>query len=358
MRDFRALEIPPAWLTPIESYLEFCVVRGRRPETIRSFRERLAHLARALKQAPNATCYVDLMSYLAKQDWAQETRRSRLQTFRGFWSWALQHGIVDENPTLDLPEVAPSRPNPQAVPYPLYLEALVRARARTRLILRFAGEAGLRRGEIALTHSRDLIISDHGVSLLVHGKGGKTRVVPLSQDLAHLLQCLPEGYFLPGKIDGHLSARRVSELANVALPGRWTIHKLRHMFASRGFAVSRDLLAIQELLGHASPVTTRAYIVVEDRYLRDVVEAVAARSFEPEADAKIRAREAQTITINLDTITSAQAATLIAALSAKLDTGEQWASTSVSEVSAAMCRPGVVPPRLAGITKRVEIHPR
>lgn len=54
-----------------------------------------------------------------------------------------------------------------------------------------------------------------------------------------------------------------------------TPHPLRHRFATRAYAVDRDLLAVQTLLGHASPVTTRRYVAVPDESLRRTVLSVA-----------------------------------------------------------------------------------
>ncbi|MCW2289002.1 tyrosine-type recombinase/integrase [Leucobacter luti] len=207
-----------------------------------------------------------------------------------------------------------------AVPYRLYLEAVVRADPRTSLILRLAGEHGLRRGEIALINTeRDLLQEDSGWILVVHGKGGKNRVLPLSDSVSHALRCLPTGPAFPGKINGHLSGRRVSELAKCYLPNPWSIHKLGHMFASRGWAFSRDLLTMQKLLGHASPVTTQMYVEVDVGYPRDVMGMVVTRSFDERTDLALRKSELRYRRLDLETISSQQATELIALLSTKLD---------------------------------------
>ena len=119
---------------------------------------------------------------------------------------------------------------------------------------------------------RDLI----GWTLVVHGKGGKVRLVPLEDDMAYLLLELPEGYMLPGDVDGHLSVAYVGRLASRALPGRWTLHKLRHRFATKGFAETRDLYGIQQLLGHASSDTTTSYILHGMDQLRSITRATSS----------------------------------------------------------------------------------
>lgn len=150
-----------------------------------------------------------------------------------------------------------------------------RARPRERLMLRLAAECGLRRAEIAGIHSRDLVDDLLGWSLVVHGKGDRDRVVPLPVAIALELRAQPEGWVFPGDDDGHLSPRWVGRVTARLLPEGWTLHTLRHRFATRAYAVDRDLLTVQTLLGHASPVTTRRYVALPDDALRRTVDAVA-----------------------------------------------------------------------------------
>lgn len=145
-----------------------------------------------------------------------------------------------------------------------------------RLILRLAAEVGLRRAEIASIHSHDLVDDLLGWSLVVHGKGGRERVVPLPTPLALELHARGSGWVFPGADHGHLSPRWVGKLAARVMPEGWTIHTLRHRFATRAYGLDRDLLVVQTLLGHASPVTTRRYVAIGEDRLRATVQAVAS----------------------------------------------------------------------------------
>ncbi|MFT3873414.1 MAG: tyrosine-type recombinase/integrase [Nocardioides sp.] len=149
---------------------------------------------------------------------------------------------------------------------------------RERRILRMAVELGMRRAEIAVGHSDDLVQDLTGWSIVAHGKGGKDRVLPLPESLAADLCALPAGWMFPGQVDGHLSPRWVGKLATRLLPGEWTLHSLRHRFADRAWEASdHDVFAVQDLLGHASPVTTRRYVPQANRdRLRAIVVAAAA----------------------------------------------------------------------------------
>lgn len=181
----------------------------------------------------------------------------------------------------------PAIPEPYALPRPIPDDALGKALAaaddRTRLILRLAAEAGLRRSEIAQVHSRDLSWTGTGWTLRILGKGAKERMVPLSDELAETLQALPPGWALPATRGGaHLTPERVANLAQNALPDPYTLHTLRHRFATTAYRLTHDLLAVQQLLGHSNPATTRRYVGLDADALRSVVTAVAAVQLPPQ----------------------------------------------------------------------------
>ncbi len=107
-----------------------------------------------------------------------ETRRSYRTSVRQFYAWATDAGHVTASPAEKLPRVRPSTPNPHPASERAYTAALATADPRERLMLRLAAELGLRRGEVARVHSRDVLDDDGGWSLLVHGKGNRDRVLP------------------------------------------------------------------------------------------------------------------------------------------------------------------------------------
>jgi integrase/recombinase XerC len=72
----------------------------------------------------------------------------------------------------------------------------------------------------------------------------------------------------PGAEDGHLTPQHVGKLMARALPDHWTAHTLRHRFATRAYRGSRNLRAVQVLLGHSSVATTERYTAVEDDEIR------------------------------------------------------------------------------------------
>jgi integrase/recombinase XerC len=245
---------------------------GGRPET--TIRTRLYYLGRwALEQPHPAASTTDgLVEWMGRQQWSRNTRRSAVASLRLFFRWARFSGRIEHDPGEHLPTVSLPTPNPHPAPEDVIRAALTAGDDRMRLMLRLACELGLRRGEVARVHRDHLYADLAGWSIVVHGKGSRTRVLPVPDDLAaEILAACAGGYAFPGREDGHLSAQWVGKIVGRALPAGVTMHSLRHRFATAAYAVDTDLLVVQSLLGHASPETTRGYVRLPGDALRRTV---------------------------------------------------------------------------------------
>lgn len=273
-----AKAVPTTWIPAIEQYTTACRSGGAPDSTIRTRTDHLKRLARVFPRSPWTVTGAALTSWTGAQDWSVAYRRSFRQSLVNFYGWAVECGLIESSPAALLPTVKPAKPRPRPVPEIIYREALSRANDRSRMMLRLAAECGMRRGEVCQAHTRDVIEDLTGWSIIVHGKGGKQRIVPLPDDLAvELYVFCQRGYFFPGRINGHLSDRYVGTIVARLLPGTRTMHKLRHKFATDAFAIDSNIVAVQELLGHDSPVTTRAYVALPDDALRATINAMQDR---------------------------------------------------------------------------------
>lgn len=251
---------------------------AHRPDT--TIKLRTYHLRRLASaypdQGPWSLTLTDLADWLGSHDhWAAETMRSYRASLRSFYDWGVRAGRIDLSPAALLPGVRPPRSLPRPTPEALLRTALAAARERERLMVMLAAHEGLRRGEVARVHTRDVEPDLDGWTLRVTGKGGHVRRVPLTPALALALRSLPPGYVFPGQIDGHLSAAYVGKLISRLLPDGWAAHTLRHRFATRLRANGVQLDEIQDLLGHASINTTRIYTEIPVGALRAAVMAAA-----------------------------------------------------------------------------------
>lgn len=269
--DPRCKPIPDLWLEPLEQWCAVMRAAGLRSDTISLRRSHIAQASRRLQGAPVDVDAVQLLGWLGSMEWSRETRRAHRSSLRSFFTHLGMYDLAG-----CIPSVRSSDPAPRPIPEHALEAGLRGADERTRLILRLAAELGMRRGEIARVHARDVGQGVGGAVLCVDGKGGKERVLPLSDGLAATMRLAAGGGFLlPGQCAGHLSPRRVGELATLALPAPWTLHKLRHRFATVVHEGCRDLLVVQELLGHASLATTQRYVAANVDRLREAVQWAA-----------------------------------------------------------------------------------
>jgi integrase len=290
--DVRFRDSTRQWIDAIDGWTDWQRAAGSRPHTLHLRRYQLARLARDhLHRSPWRLTTADLSGWLGGQGWAVETLRGYVSAVRSFYAWGVRSNRVRRDPAARLPRVrqhvGPPRPTPDAV----FAAALEAASDRDRLILMLAAYAGLRRTEIAILRWADLA----GAELRVQGKGGRVRLVPLVGALVRELAAEAErrglgghgtgyrymsrgdgGWIFPGQGAGaHMTPGRVGKLAGELLGPGWSIHTLRHRFGTRAYAGTRDLLAVQLLMGHSSPVTTRRYTQTPDGALQAAVEAAA-----------------------------------------------------------------------------------
>jgi integrase/recombinase XerC len=164
--------------------------------------------------------------------------------------------------------------------------------ARDAAVLALLYGSGLRISEALSLKRKDIPAPGAGYTLIVKGKGGKERMVPVLPQVLKLIADYDalcpydtgrDGPMFIGARGGPLSPRIV-QLAMarlrgaLGLPATATPHALRHSFASHLLARGGDLRAIQELLGHASLSTTQIYTAVDGEQLLN-----AYRSAHPRA---------------------------------------------------------------------------
>lgn len=236
----------------------------------------VGRLARELGKTPDKITLQHLVDWLAEHDWKPNTRRSYRGSLRAFYAWAIHMGHVKASPAHLLPPVKVPRGRPKPTPEPVFRDLLGIRDERVLLAIRLAGQCGLRRGELA-TAKREHVEPDlAGWCLRVSGKGGVVRLVPLPDDLAAEILRRPAGWLFPSTQGGHLTPHHLGKVISRNLPDGLTTHSLRHRCATVAYAATRDLRAVQELLGHAKPETTAIYTAVPDGAVRAAVAASAA----------------------------------------------------------------------------------
>lgn len=139
-----------------------------------------------------------------------------------------------------------------------------------------AALGGLRCAEMAQVHRADYQGDRRGGALIVHGKGGKVREIPIVDDRLAARLFEVDGWAFPNGYGSHLTPGHVSRIMSAALPLGWTAHTLRHRCATAAYAGTRDLLAVGAMLGHSRPETTQRYVRMPDDAVRAAALAAAA----------------------------------------------------------------------------------
>ena len=164
--------------------------------------------------------------------------------------------------------------------------------ARDAAVMALLYGSGLRISEALGLRRRDVPRPGEGDVLIVTGKGNKTRMVPVLQNVLTLIQDYaaicpyplpPEGPVFVGARGGQLSPRIIQLTMErlrgaLGLPDSATPHALRHSFATHLLSRGGDLRAIQELLGHASLSTTQIYTGIDSERLLEVYKSAHPRA--------------------------------------------------------------------------------
>jgi len=221
-----------------------------------------------------------------------------LSSWRGFFDYLVQRHQFKHNPVIGMR--APK--SPKTLPQALSIEQATKLvdiqeddvlSQRDHAILELFYSSGLRLSELVGLNIDHIDFSEGTV--LVTGKGNKTRIVPIGTHAAQAIQT-----WLP--LRASMLMRNPSEKAVfISKQGRrisgrnieyrmkaWSIkqglhtavhpHMLRHSFATHVLLSSGDLRAVQEMLGHANISTTQVYTHLDYQHLTKVYDAAHPRA--------------------------------------------------------------------------------
>ena len=279
------------------AFLRELQVRGTSAATRRSYSSDLRQLLEWLSQRGATVDDLDrraVRAYsaeLGRRGYAPATLARKLSTLRGLTRFLTGSGVLDADPARLLPGPRRRRRLPRVLS--LHdVDALLAAAdgteplaLRDRLVLELLYGCGLRSQELVGLSLRD--VKSAQAQLVVHGKGGKTRIVPVGDEAAASLRRYlergrsrlraargdgDEGRVLLSRTGRPLLTsdirRLVVKYSRLAGIEAASPHMLRHAYATHMLERGADLRAIQELLGHASVSTTQVYTHVSGAHLR------------------------------------------------------------------------------------------
>lgn len=274
------------------------LARRRSPHTVRAYTATAIRLLRTLEGEQNwasiagidATSLRNHLAARRAEGLGNVSAARELSALKAFIAFAGEQSGAEESsrPRLRGPRVKKGLPRPITPDEAVNLADTVAddatqpwIAARDRAVLLLLYGAGLRIAEaLALKAS----VFPLGESMVITGKGGRQRVVPLlpivREGVTEYVRLCPwplekdepifrgakGGPLAQGLVQRAVARARVS----LGLPATATPHALRHSFATHLLGAGADLRSLQELLGHASLSSTQIYTKVDAATLLDV----------------------------------------------------------------------------------------
>ena len=275
--------------------------QGASPRTLEAYGRDLQGLDRFLQGDQGDLLKCDgaqvrsFVASLGARGLAPATISRKISTLRQFFKFLLLEGVREDDPALLLDAPRPSRSLPRVLSSGEVEALLHQARElegpdglRMVALLEVLYACGLRVSELVGLPLTNVDLDTELV--LVFGKGGRQRYVPLGESAVSAIRSyldvrsafLPDNrgssWLFPSRgRSGHLSRQRFAQiLDDLAVmagidPRRVSPHVLRHAFASHLLANGADLRAVQQMLGHADISTTQIYTHVLEERLKQTV---------------------------------------------------------------------------------------
>lgn len=285
-----------------EAILEYtfdCKIRKLSPKSIDNYRKQLLYLQRYLEQEHGVQELEEVHAYHIKEFLAMMDDKKRkpryindlLKVFRTFFNYMKAEGHIRTQPTAQIhnmkqPKVKIQTFTPNDIRNMLnYFSGRDYLSIRNKTILALMFDTGMRINEV-ITLCPDQLREDH---ILVHGKGNKERVVPVSAYLGKALMQyqlardsyfdgkLPERYLFVSRSGKKLTHEGIAKFMKVAATEvgvngsiRVSPHTCRHTFAHLQLRNGLDIYSLSRVMGHESISITQRYLegIKDDQVLK------------------------------------------------------------------------------------------
>jgi len=269
-----------SWGEILEAYLTYLRAKNLSPLTLKSHMQTLTYFANFVEKPFYEVTPEDVRRFLRDTPHSPTTKAKFLREIHAFFSFLVREGVLAHNPASRVEKVKLPEPTPRTLS-DQQVVALVNTIAQHAH--NFAGlrdlalvvlllDTGLRISEALNLTFEDVDLLSGFVRVL--GKGGKERVVPISNQcklvlakyLARrkLITCPTSKIFittLAEPLTRYVATRRIAHYARkVGIEGvKVSPHSLRFTFVRKWLESGGDSLILQRILGHSSPIMTSYY---------------------------------------------------------------------------------------------------
>ena len=270
-------------------------IRGYSKETIRRYKSVIqfyshcAHITQ-IGQVNEGNVRAFFFYGRTQRNWSTNTFISYHKSLLVFFRWCVEQGVMEKNPVEDLevPRLEKKLPTKLTKQVTLRLLEVVFNYPYDYKFLRYRNHAifstyifaGLRKSE--LLHLRLTDVDIENLTIFVsQGKGNKDRIIPMSYTLAQTLKryleerkrlnkTCPEFFTSLNRNNGvsDTALKRMVDRIKVASGTKFTVHKLRHTFATLMLEGGCDIYSLSRMMGHSDIKTTTIYLAASAEHMR------------------------------------------------------------------------------------------
>ncbi len=279
-----------------QSFCDYSLsIRGYSPNTIRRYKSLISSFCRfarvtELSQINDENVRAVFYSGRIERRWSVNTYISYRKTMLVFFRWCMKQGYMEKNPIIDIevPRMEKKLPTKLTKQDSMKLLELVYNYPYEYKFLRYRNHAifstfifaGLRKSE--LLHLKFTDVDTENLTIFVNqGKGGKDRIIPMSYTLAQTLKRYKDERKRLNKTNPDFfcslrgnepftenGLKKLVEQMRVSFKIPFSIHKLRHTFATLMLEGGCDIYSLSKMMGHSDINTTTIYLYASAEHLR------------------------------------------------------------------------------------------
>ena len=287
------------FLVRLDAYLTKLTQQGKSPHTLDAYRRDLIELANMLpeNQQPTRNDVVRALKQLSQRGQHPRSLARKLTSWRQYAEYLVHLGELTSNPIAHIKAPKPPERLPKAIDREQINQMIDQDIPKSDDVLAIRDHAmielfygsGLRLAELHALNVDDVLLDAGWV--MVSGKGKRQRQVPLTRpSIAAIDAYLSTRYAVDGEL-ALFTSRHGTRLCTRQIAKRLEIwsqnnqanqhispHMLRHSYASHLLQASRDVRAVQELLGHQNLSTTQIYAKLDFDHLAQVYDDTHPRA--------------------------------------------------------------------------------
>ena len=287
------------FLVRLDAYLTQLTQQGKSPHTLDAYRRDLIELANMLpeNQQPTRNDVVRALKQLSQRGQHPRSLARKLTSWRQDAEYLVHLGELTSNPIAHIKAPKPPERLPKAIDREQINQMIDQDIPQSDDVLAIRDHAmielfygsGLRLAELHTLNVDDVLLDAGWV--MVSGKGKRQRQVPLTRpSIAAIDAYLSTRYAVDGEL-ALFTSRHGTRLCTRQIAKRLEIwsqnnqanqhispHMLRHSYASHLLQASRDVRAVQELLGHQNLSTTQIYAKLDFDHLAQVYDDTHPRA--------------------------------------------------------------------------------